>query len=90
MQISKFPFSIPLSTLSLGPVAARSLFGDTTATSIRNDEAVLSRTSARLRSARVGDVLVLRHWDRPKTLVRLRIGAIVPDADHMARHFETA
>ncbi len=81
VQISKFPFSIPLSTLSLGPVAARSLFGDTTATSIRNDEAVLSRTSARLRSARVGDVLVLRHWDRPKTLVRLRIGAIVPDAD---------
>ena len=81
VQITKYPYSVPLSTLSLGPVAARSLFGDLTATSIRKDEAVLSQTSARLRKARVGDVLVLRHWDRPKTLVRFRIGAIVPDAD---------
>ena len=79
--IAKFPFSIPLSTLSLGPVAARALFGDATAAAIRNDEAVLSKTSARLRNARVGDVLVLRYWDRPKTLVRLRVGEIVPDAD---------
>lgn len=81
VQITKFPFSIPFSTISLGPVAARSLFGDTTATAIRNDEVVLSKTSARLRKALVGDVLVLRHWDRPEMLVRLRIGAIVPDAD---------
>lgn len=81
VAITKFPFSIPLSTLSLGPVAARSLFGDVTATAIRNDEAVLSKTSARLRKALVGDVLVLRHWDRPETLIRLRVGAIVPDAD---------
>ncbi len=81
VQITKFPFSIPLSTLSLGPIAARSLYGDVTATAIRDDEAVLSKTSARLRKASVGDVLVLRHWDRPTTLVRLRIGAIVPDAD---------
>ncbi len=81
VQITKFPFSIPLSTLSLGPVAARALFGDATAAAIRSDEAVLSKTSARLRNARVGDVLVLRHWDRPKTLVRLRVGEIVPDAD---------
>ena len=81
LQITKFPFSIPLSTLSLGPVAAGSLFGATTASAIRNDEAVLSKTSARLRKARVGDVLVLRHWDRPKTLVRFRVGAVVDDAD---------
>ncbi len=81
VQITKYPYSVPLSTLSLGPIAAISLFGDVTATSIRNDEAVLSKTSARLRKARVGDVLVLRHWDRPKSLVRLRVGAIVPDAD---------
>ena len=81
LQITKFPFSIPLSTLSLGPVAASSLFGATTASAIRNDEAVLSKTSARLRKARVGDVLVLRHWDLPKTLVRVRVGAVVDDAD---------
>ncbi len=81
VQISKYPFSFPLSTLSLGPVAARPLYGEVTASSIRKNEVVLSRTSARLRNAKVGDVLVIRHWDRAESLVRVRVGAIVADPD---------
>ena len=81
IQISRYPFSFPISTISLGPIAASALYGPTTAEAIRNDEAVLGKTSARLRHAEVGDELVIRHWDRPRALIRIRIGAIVPDED---------
>jgi hypothetical protein len=81
IQITKFPFSFPVSTISLGPIAARSLYGPVTADAVERDVAVLGKTSARLRKAAVGDILVFRHWDRPKTLIRILVGAIVPDED---------
>ncbi len=81
VQISRYPFSFPISTISLGPIAASVLYGETTAEAIRHNEAVLGKTSARLRHAEVGDELVIRHWDRPQALIRIRVGAIVPDED---------
>ena len=80
-QITKYPFSFPLSTISLGPIAAAELFGPVTAKAVRANEAVLSKTSSRLRKAQVGDTLVIRHWEQPQTLIRLRVGAVVPDDD---------
>ena len=81
IQISRYPFSFPVSTISLGPIAASALYGPTTAEAIRNNEAVLGKTSARLRHAEIGDELVIRHWDRPRALIRIRVGAIVSDED---------
>lgn len=81
VQITRFPFSFPVSTLSLGPVAARALYGPITGDAIETDVAVLGNTSARLRKAAIGDVLVFRHWDRPKTLIRIIVGAVVADED---------
>ncbi len=81
VQITRYPFSFPVSTIALGPIAARALYGPETADAVERDVAVLGKTSARLRKAKVGDVLVFRHWDRPKSLIRLTVGAIVADED---------
>ena len=81
VQMAKYPFSFPVSTIALGPIAARALYGPVTADAVERDAVVLGKTSARLRKAQVGDVLVFRHWDRPKSLIRLIVGAIVADED---------
>ncbi len=77
--VQSFPVgsSVPLSTTALSPYTAREVLGTDIATVIEAGDLVLSKTSAILRKAEVGDVIILKGWDGLLDLVR--VGAIVDD-----------
>ena len=71
---------VPLATMALDVSLVRATSGQAIADVLSSGLAVIGATSARLRDARVGDVLVLNDkWDKPHSI---EIGAVVDD-DHV-------
>ena len=70
---------VPLATMALDVSLVRATSGQAIADVLSSGLAAIGATSARLRDARVGDVLVLNDkWDKPHSI---EIGAVVDDDD---------
>ncbi len=69
--------SAPVSLMAVTPDTASPVLGPDIASVLMAADAVLSVSSAKLRSAKVGDTIMLRGWD--SVLHLIRVGAIVDD-----------
>lgn len=69
--------SVPVSLMAVTPDTASPVLGPDIASVLMAADAVLSVSSAKLRSAKVGDTIMLRGWDSMLHLIR--VGAIVDD-----------
>jgi D-alanyl-D-alanine carboxypeptidase len=69
--------SAPVSLMAVTPDTASPVLGPDIAGVLMASDAVLSVSSAKIRSAKVGDTIMLRGWDSNLHLVR--VGAIVDD-----------
>lgn len=69
--------SAPVSLMAVTPDTASPVLGADIASVLMATDAVLSVSSAKLRSAKVGDTIMLRGWDSMLHLIR--VGAIVDD-----------
>jgi D-alanyl-D-alanine carboxypeptidase len=69
--------SAPVSMMAVTPDTASPVLGPDIASVLMASDAVLSVSSASLRSAKVGDTIMLRGWDSNLHLVR--VGSIVDD-----------
>jgi hypothetical protein len=69
--------SAPVSLMAVTPDTASPVLGPDIASVLMAADAVLSVSSAKLRSAKVGDTIMLRGWDSMLHLIR--VGAIVDD-----------
>ena len=81
VQAAATGWTWPISTTVMDPVAAGRLESPTVQAALTNGDAVLGKTSAALRAAKVGDVFELVHWPGPPLVEHVTIGAIVPDDD---------
>ena len=79
-QVQAVPagWRVPMATLAAEPRPSRGFLGPTVAAALERGEVAMGAVSARLRGARIGDVVDLRGWDG-RTRAR-RIGAIADDA----------
>ena len=69
--------SAPVSLMAVTPDTASPVLGLDIASVLTASDAVLTISSAKLRSAKVGDTIILRGWD--SNLHLIRVGAIVDD-----------
>ena len=81
VQAAPADWTWPISTTVMDPVAAGRLESPTVLAALTNGEAVLGKSSAALRAAKVGDVFELVHWPGPPLVEHLTIGAIVADTE---------
>ena len=70
---------IPLSATAVDPKAALALYGTAVGDALDKGKVVLGVTSAKLREAKVGDILDVDDWFGPPLSASLDVGAIVPD-----------
>jgi hypothetical protein len=71
----------PVSATAMEPWVGAGLHGEGFGQILARNQLVLSQTAASLRRATVGDYLDIRTWSGPAGIVRVRIGAVVPDAN---------
>jgi hypothetical protein len=71
----------PVSATAMEPWAGAGLHGESFGQVLAKNQLVLSQTAATLRKARVGDALDIRKFSGPAGVVRVHIGAIVPDSN---------
>jgi hypothetical protein len=69
----------PVSTTAMEPWAGAGLHGESFGQVLARNELVLSQTAAQFRRAQAGDFLDIRRFSGPAGIVRVRIGAVVPD-----------
>ena len=78
VQVLPPGWRVPMAAVAVDPAAAGPLLGGPVAVTLRRGEVVFGRESARLRGARVGDVVTLAGWDgRAHTR---RVGLIAPSS----------
>ena len=70
---------IPLSATAINPAAALALYGPAVSDALATGNVVLGATSAKLRQAKIGDILDVDDWFGPPLSASLAVGAIVPD-----------
>ena len=79
VQAAPVAWTFPISTTVMDPAAAGRLKTNTVEATLAKGQAVLGKASAKLRSAKVGDVLQLVHWPGPPLVEDVTVGAIVAD-----------
>lgn len=79
VQAAPVAWTFPISTTVMDPTAAGRLKTNTVEATLAKGQAVLGKASAKLRSAKVGDVLQLVHWPGPPLVEDVTVGAIVAD-----------